>query len=146
MALHLIKLCVGVDHVDELAGYQSARLAAARAAGIENPKIRHVTRNTPRRAAQVLDGGSLYWVIRRVIRVRQRILAFEAVEREDGTPACAIVLDPVLVRTKHRSFRPFQGWRYFPDADVPPDLPEGANAAADVPEEMADELRELGLI
>jgi len=132
--------------VDELAGYQAARLAAARAAGIENPKIRHVTRNTPRRAAQVLDGGSLYWVIRRVIRVRQPILAFEAAEREDGTPACAIVLDPVLVRTKHRPFRPFQGWRYFPDSDVPPDLPEGADPAADVPEEMADELRELGLI
>lgn len=132
--------------MDELAGYQAARLAAARAAGIENPKIRHVTRNTPRRAAQVLDGGSLYWVIRRVIRVRQPILAFEAAEREDGTPACAIVLDPVLVRTKHRPFRPFQGWRYFPDSDVPPDLPEGADPAADVPEEMADELRELGLI
>jgi len=146
MSVNLIKLCVGVDQVDELAGYQSARLKDMRANGVKRPQLRHVTRNTPRRAGEVLDGGSLYWVIRRVIQVRQRITGLEPVEREDGKPACAIILDPELVRTYPRSFRPFQGWRYFPVSDVPADLPPDFDTRGAIPVEMAEELRALGLI
>jgi len=145
MTVHLLKLCVGVDDVDELEHFQSERLKTMRENG-EEPQLRHVTRNTPRRAREVLDGGALYWVIRRVIQVRQNIVGLEAVEREDGKPACAILLAPELIRTRPRSFRPFQGWRYFPAADVPPDLPPGYETDASLPTGMADELRNLGLI
>lgn len=146
MSVNLIKLCVGVDQVEELADHQTARLLDMRANGVKNPQLRHVTRNTPKRSKEVLDGGSLYWVIRRVIQVRQRIIGLEQVEREDGKPACAIILDPELVRTHPRSFRPFQGWRYFPTADSPADLPPGFDTNGALPVEMAAELRTLGLI
>jgi len=146
VTVHLLKLCVGVDDVDELAHYQTERLKTMRENGDKNPQLRHVTRNTPRRAAEVLDGGALYWVVRRVIQVRQNIIGLEPVEREDGKPACAIVLDPELVRTRPRGFRPFQGWRYFPASDVPPDLPPGYESDVSLPTDMADELRNLGLI
>ncbi len=147
MSVNLIKLCVGIDDVEHLQQAQNARLDAARAAGQANPQLRHVTRNTPKRAQELLDGGgSLYWVIRRVLRVRQRITAFEAVEREDGKPACAIILHPELIRTQPRNFRPFQGWRYLSEGDAPPDLPAGTDASESLPDGMADELRELGLI
>jgi hypothetical protein len=145
MTVNLIKLCVGVDHVDQLAESQDARLKDMRENGVE-PQLRHVTRNMPKRADEVLNGGSLYWVIRRVIQVRQPIVGLERVERPDGKPACAILLGPDLVRTYPRSFRPFQGWRYFPANDVPPDLPQGFDSGSDLPYEMADELRNLGLL
>lgn len=146
MSVNLVKLCVGIDDVEQLEMAQRARLDAAAAAGVK-PELRHVTRNTPKRAAEFLKGGgSLYWVIRRVIRVRQKIIEFRPVEREDGKPACAFILDPELVRTRPRSFRPFQGWRYLATQDSPPDLPEGYDASDALPDGMADELRELGLI
>ena len=146
MSVNLLKLCVGVDHVNHLAQLQSARLKDMLANGVKNPQLRHVTRNMPRRADEVLNGGSLYWVIRRVIRVRQPIIGLEKVERDDGKPACAIILSPELIRTHPRSFRPFQGWRYFAANDVPPDLPEGYDSDGEFPDDMADELRTLGLL
>ncbi|MEK9722619.1 MAG: DUF1489 domain-containing protein [Rhodospirillaceae bacterium] len=145
MTVNLIKLCVGIDDIDHLVRVQAARLAAQRAAG-ETPALRHVTRNMPRRAAEVLDGGSLYWVIRRVIAVRQPIVGLEKVERADGTPACAIVLANEHVRTVPRRSQAFQGWRYFPVEDAPPDLDAGRAGGAELPAEMAAELRELGLL
>ncbi len=146
MTVNLLKLCVGVDHVEQLAESQAARLKDMSAKGVNDPHLRHVTRNMPKRAEEVLSGGSLYWVIRRVIQVRQPIVGLERVTREDGKPACAIILAPDLIRTHPRSFRPFQGWRYFKASDVPPDLPAGYNSDNDLPFEMADELRNLGLL
>jgi len=147
VSVHLIKLCVGIDDVEQLEMAQQARLDAAHVAGISKPELRHVTRNTPKRAQELLDaGGSLYWVIRRVVRVRQRITEFRPVVRDDGKPACAFILHPELVRVRPRSFRPFQGWRYLSTSDAPPDLPAGFDAEEQLPEVMADELRELGLI
>ncbi len=145
MSLHLIKLCVGVDDIQHLARIQAGRLAEARRRG-EAPELRHVTRNTPRRAAEILDGGSLYWVIKGFIRARQPVIDIRSVEREDGRPACALVLDPGLTRTEIRSFRPFQGWRYLPIEDAPRDAPRGAGYDEDVPAEMAAELKGLGLL
>jgi len=143
MVLHLIKLAVGVDDVDHLAELQARRLAQARA---ENraPVLRHVTRHAPRRGEELLEGGSLYWVIRGWVRVRQRLVDLDPVVGE-GVRRCALVLDPVLVRTVPRAHRPFQGWRYLPEAKAPPDAAD-ASGAADVPEHMAAELRELGLL
>lgn len=145
MSLHLIKLCVGVDDIRHLARLQAGRLAEARRRG-DTPELRHVTRNTPRRAAEILDGGSLYWVIKGFIRVRQPVIDIHSVEREDGRPACALVLDPGLIRTEIRSFRRFQGWRYMAVEDAPRDAPPGAGSDEDVPAEMAAELKGLGLL
>jgi len=145
MSVHLIKLCVGVDDVRHLARIQAGRLAEARRRG-DVPELRHVTRNTPKRAVEILDGGSLYWVIKGFIRARQTVIDIRPVERDDGRPACALVLDPGLIRTEIRSFRPFQGWRYLAVEDAPPDAPPGAGSDEDVPAEMAAELKGLGLL
>ena len=146
MTLNLIKLCVGIEDIDHLVHVHRARLNAARSNG-EPEVLRHITRNTPRRAAEVLDGGSLYWVIRRVIAVRQPIIGLEGIEREDGRPACAIILANQYIRTVPRRSRAFQGWRYFSSEDAPADLSQGqALITNDLPPEMAAELRELGLL
>ncbi len=57
MALHIIKLCVGVDSLQDLRDWRASRAAAGHAAICS-------TRMAPKRAAEILDGGSLYWVIR----------------------------------------------------------------------------------
>ena len=145
MTVHLIKLSVGVDDVGHLARLQAGRLADARRRG-QPPELKHVTRNTPKKAAQILDGGSIYWVIKGFIRVRQPIIGVEPVPRKDGRSACALVLDPNLVRTEIRSFRPFQGWRYLSAGDAPADAPPSRGADDDVPAKMAAELKVLGLL
>ncbi|MDP6805269.1 MAG: DUF1489 domain-containing protein [Rhodospirillales bacterium] len=145
MTVHLIKLAVGVESVDHLAAIQSGRLAEARAEARE-PVLRHITRNRPQRADEVVDGGSLYWVIKRVIQVRQQIVDVRSAAKSDGRPACALVLDPDLVRTRRRARRPFQGWRYLRPEDAPPDRDSGVGGADALPLEMAEELRRLGLL
>ncbi len=145
MTVHLIKLCVGIEDVDHLAEVQQRRLALKRKAG-EVPELLHVTRSFPRRADEVLDGGSLYWVIKRVIRVRQKIVDLRETVNQEGKPACAIVLDPEHVQTERRPHRAFQGWRYLQAGDAPRDLRDIGAGAEDLPEEMAEALKELGLI
>ena len=145
MSVNLIKLCVGVDDVAQLIQHHAQRRARQRQAGVAE-ELTHVTRSFPRRAAEVVDGGSLYWVIRRVIRVRQPILELRETTNAQGKPACAIVLGHEHVLTEPRSFRAFQGWRYFPVSDAPPDLGGAARGSDGLPAEMADELRDLGLL
>lgn len=149
MPLHLKKLCVGVERVDELAAYQDRRRRELKAAGLP-PYNRHVTRNTPRRMAEILDcsgEGSLFWVIKREIKVRQRLHAIEPVTDREGRPCCALILEPDLIRVAPVPHRPFQGWRYLDSADAPSDLPQGAVDETDeMPEEMRRELRALGLL
>jgi hypothetical protein len=138
MPLHLLKLCVGVDDVDQLRRSQEARTA-------RGERLVHVTRNRPRRDAEVLDSGSLYWVIKRIVAVRQRIIGLEEVHGSDGIKRCAIILHPDLVLTMPQPRRPHQGWRYLEDDVAPGDAPKGG-PAADMPTEMAAELRNLGLL
>ncbi len=138
MPLHLLKVCVGVVSVAELRQFQAARLA-------RGETLRHVTRHTPRRGAEIVAGGSLYWIIKRAIRVRQRIVALEEVRGKDGK-RCALVLDPKLVAIEPRPRRPHQGWRYFSPDDAPRDLTAGEHVDQDMPLEMLAELRELGLL
>lgn len=145
MTVNVIKLCVGVDEVSQLREWQKKRADDAARRG-ESHIIQHVTRNTPRRAAEILDGGSLYWVIRRFIQVRQRITAIESVTREDGRSACALILDPELVETRAYPHRPFQGWRYLSVNDAPPDITGGSASADTLPSRMKAELHELGLL
>jgi hypothetical protein len=145
VTVHLIKLCVGIDTVRQLREHRDRRRADLQRQGIEPFDI-HVTRNMPRRAAEVLDGGSLYWVIRRQIRVRQRILKLEEIRDEEGARRCALIMDTDLIRTEPRAFRPFQGWRYFKAEDAPNDLAGAGDDTDDMPEDMRRELRSLGLL
>ena len=139
MALHLLKLAVGIENIGHLRALQARRLA-------ENGTLRHITRYTPRRAEQVLDGGSLYWLVRNFIRVRQRLLDLRLVAGDEaGASKCAFILDPELILTVPVRRRPHQGWRYFEAASAPPDLGASLEAFGDMPPEMAVELRALGL-
>ena len=141
MALHIIKLAVGIDDVEHLVKVQKTlRLASG------NPRCR--TRNAPRRAEEVLAGGSLYWVIGGYILVRQKILALHE-RKKDGKPECLIELSPdhVLVEPTHR--RAFQGWRYLKGDDAPPDTGKAHKKTFIDPKmtkEMQRELRKLGLL
>lgn len=144
MPLHLVKMAVGVSGFTELARRQSDRLAAQRAAGAPR-MLRHVTRNRPRRALELLDGGSIYWVMAGAIRARQRIAALEPVPEGGGRPRCAIVLDAALAPTEPAPRRAFQGWRYLEPGDAPADRAEPDDALGALPPGMRTELRRLGL-
>lgn len=145
MTVHLIKMAVGVDSLEDLQDYQRRAAAPSAAAG-GRPVCRHRTRHAPRREAELLDGGSLYWVIRRQIAARQAILGFEPLEIE-GQTHCIILLDPDVVPVMPQPRRPHQGWRYLEDADVPADLNgENASGLADLPPALLKELQSLCLI
>lgn len=143
MAVHLVKMAVGVDDVDALRAIQARRLRAREdgAAAV----VCHRTRFRPRRARVVVAEGSIYWVIKGYIQVRQRVKEIAAVIGDDGDPRCELRLDPMLVRTEPRPVRPFQGWRYLDERAAPPDLMFGS-AGDEPPPEMATELRRLGLL
>lgn len=145
MTVHLIKLAVGIDSLADLAQRQRQRIADSEAAGT-GAVLRHLTRSTPRRAEDVLAGGSIYWVIRRAIRARQRIVGIDTAVNRHGLPRCALILDTDIVPVRARPCRPFQGWRYLEVADAPPDTIGGQDEADEMPAEMAEELRELGLL
>jgi hypothetical protein len=138
--LHILKLCVGADRVEDLIDWQDSHRHDW-AGG--NPV--HVTRMWPKRAAEVLDGGSLYWVFRGQVLCRQRILDLRERPGSDGITRCALVLDPAVVRTRAAARRPFQGWRYLPPEEAPPDLPPGRAREDQLPPTLAQALAEIGL-
>jgi len=138
MALHLLKLSVGSESVDTMARWQAGRLA-------RTGELFHETRNFPRRADEILDGGSIYWIIKGFVCVRQGIVGLERRADEERGRFCRIVLDPELVPTEIQPRRPHQGWRYLEADDAPPDARHAA-LAEEPPPEMVAELRELGLL
>lgn len=138
--LNLIKLCVGVDEPAQLLAWQAKRSADA---GGACPT--HVTRMWPKRADELLDGGSLYWVMRGLLRARQQIIGLESVTGPDGTKRCSIQLDPTLVLTEIVPRRPFQGWRYLQGADAPADLLVADHSEVDVPVSLTAALAEIGV-
>ena len=144
MVIHLLKIGVGTEDVEHLRQLQSAKMQRSRAAG-QGSRLWHRTRSMPTRKDEVLDGGSIYWIIRRFIRVRQRIIGLEAVVGDDGIPRCDLILDPELIRTEPQPRRPHQGWRYLDPADAPKDL-EVSSPEQELSEEMAIDLGEIGLI
>jgi hypothetical protein len=145
MTLHLIKLCVGAASIEDLATWQRGRLAELKKSG-KKSQLFHTTFQTPKRQAELLAGGSLYWVIKGVIQVRQRIVGFGEGHKKDGSPCCLILLDPALVPVRPLSRRAFQGWRYFDAADAPADLKRGEKKLADLPPKMRRDLADLGLL
>jgi len=144
MTLHLIKLCVGVDSLEELARWQAKRVAALRKKRAK-PELVHVTRQTPKRATELLDGGSLYWVIRGQVTARQRLIDIRSARAKDGVPRCGLVYEPKLVPVLRRAHRPFQGWRYLDAKDAPPDA-RLFHRATGLPAALCVELAELGLL
>lgn len=141
MPLHLIKLAVGVSDLDHLADVQRRRLAVHG----DRPAIPLTTRRVPRRAPEILDGGSLYWVVRGTILVRQRVLGVETAVDAEGQGFCILQLDPELVPTVPAQRRPFQGWRYLEPDDAPGDR-TGAGEGDALPDHLVSELRALGLM
>lgn len=145
MALHLIKLCVGVDTVDQLA-QSIERRAMQKIADGKPVEMIHTSRMSPKRADEIIGAGSLYWVIKSRVQCRQEIIDLRNFADGQGISRCDIVMKPELILTAHQPKRPFQGWRYYKGEDVPRDLGEGEMAVNDMPEEMRAELAGLGLI
>ena len=138
--LHLIKLAVGVPTVEAF----EARVQTRRESG---DGMQVWTRSFPKRAAEVLEQGSLYWVVAGLVAVRQRVTAIEQDTYDDGSHCCRIEVEPVLVRVAQIRMRPFQGWRYLDPAKAPPDLSEATAIGLDaLPPEVFRELRELCLV
>lgn len=140
MTVNLIKLCVGVE---SLAHFR--QLLADRPPVRDDGRRFHTTRMWPRREAELLDGGSLYWVIKGEVLCRQRIFAFEEAIGEDGIRRCRIVLEPELIPTRSAARRAFQGWRYFEPGDAPPDLPRKRKNDDELPPEIEAVLGDIGV-
>lgn len=134
MTVHLLRPAVGVTDLDHLRQVMKSR---------GDERSIH-TRNIPKRADELLDGGSVYWIISRKILARQRLTGFERLEDEAGKAYCRLYLDGEVVPVQPWPRRPHQGWRYLKPEDAPPDLREGDSG--DMPPEMIAELRELGLL
>ncbi|MEP0232403.1 DUF1489 family protein [Roseibium sp.] len=144
MTLHLLKLCVGADSVESLQAWVDFRLEQKRMAG-EPPEQLHTTRMVPTRKDELLDGGSLYWVIKGRIQVRQHLIDIRPFKDEAGIKRCDLVLEPRLILTQYQPKRPFQGWRYLKAEDAPADI-RGVSASTEMPDGMRQELSELCLI
>lgn len=141
MTIHLIKLSVGSENIADLESWQKQRLRELKHAG-KTPELMHITRHMPKRAAEVLDGGSIYWVINGFLCARQRLLELRPIIY-NGTPHCGLVYDKEIIRVAPRPHRAFQGWRYFEPKDAPQDIQKGT---VDMPDEMLRELAALGLM
>ena len=138
---HLIKLSAGTESVDTLTAWQGT----ARAKGPDGLP-RHVTRMWPKREAEIINGGSIYWVIKGMIQCRQRVLRLDEVIGHDGIRRCAIVLDTDLIRVNPAPRRPFQGWRYLPADDAPPDMTQARQNEDALPPELAGALADIGVL
>lgn len=145
MPLHLLKLSVGTESVDELQKWIRAKMKERKKKGQKAERI-HTTRMVPKRIDELLDGGSIYWVIRGQIMCRERLIDIRPFVDKDGIGRCHLVLDPKCVPVEPRPFRAFQGWRYLAEKDAPRDLDRSPPGLAAMPEPMRRELRELGLI
>ena len=145
MPLHLIKLAVGCESVKELRNWVAERMQTAKKKRRPLHHI-HITRMTPKRIDELLAGGSLYWVIRGEIAAREKIIAIEPFRDRDGIGRCRLVMQPRVIAVSPRPMRAFQGWRYFVQSDVPPDLKSAGAGVAAMPEPLRRELRDLGLL
>jgi hypothetical protein len=139
--LHLTKLAVGVRDINHLRELQADRAR-------RSPPLRHRTRSFPRRHQEVIDGGSMYWVISGTMLVRQRIVDIIEDKRDDGTACTGLILDQALVPLSGRPTKPFQGWRYLRPDDAPQDLALGPGALGEdeLPSALRRELQVLCLL
>ena len=138
--INMMKLSVGSESVEDHEAWQTS----------QRPhwppgKAIHVTRMWPKREAEMLDGGSLYWVIKGLVLCRQPILDLQEVNLGDGIPRCALILDATIFRTEPVPRRPFQGWRYLEPKDAPRDLPQARAKDDPLPPALARALADIGL-
>lgn len=145
MTLHLLKLCVGADSIDDLRQWVATRANLAIAAGMAAHSS-HVTRMVPKRRDELLDGGSIYWIIKGQIAARQMLLDVKTFTGDDGISRCELVLAPEVIDTALVPRRPFQGWRYLEPDAAPRDLSASGSDLSDMPDDLKRELAELGLL
>ncbi len=145
MNLNLLKLCVGAESVEDLEAWIAERLRAKSARG-EKPEQFHTTRMVPKRVEELLDGGSLYWVIKGNVQCRQRLVDIRPFTDSEGISRCNLVLEPKVVLTQFQPRRPFQGWRYLGAKDAPADIASGKQGAGSLPAGLRQELAALGLL
>lgn len=146
MALHLIKLAVGCESIEDLASWQAERLAQMKAERIK-PELFHRTFQMPKRRVELLDGGSLYWVIKGIVQARQRLTDLREGTKPDGSPCSLLILDKTLVPVRPVPRRAFQGWRYLKPDEAPGDLRKGGrDEIGEMPPKLRKELAELGLL
>jgi hypothetical protein len=142
MTVHIIKLSVGSDSVEDIAGWHQWQVRQRILAGLD-PRPVCDTRNTPKRAAEIIGQGSLYWVVKGMVLARQKIVDIRTLGDEGGPPRCEIVLDAAYVRVMPRRQKAFQGWRYLSASDAPPDV-DVTQTGADMPDGLREQLLELG--
>lgn len=140
-----MKLCVGADSIAHLENWIDERLAERLRAG-EPAEQRHTTRMVPKRVAELIDGGSLFWVIKGQIAARQALVDVRPFTDEGGVGRCHLVLVPEVIPVQPRPCRPFQGWRYLPNDAAPVDLGTLGRDVTALPEPLRRELRDLGLL
>lgn len=141
--INLIRLAVGITDMNHLAAVQADRLFDYD--GVQATQT--WTRRKPTRDTALMNGGSLYWVIRNNIMLRQRVIGLEMVESGEGS-MCRIILDPELIRLVPVHKKAFQGWRYLESADAPRDAGvfyPGQVGEDTLPAALIDELKALGL-
>ncbi len=139
--VNILKLSVGTENIDDLLAWQQTKRAQT-TEGLP----RHVTRMWPKREAELMNGGSIFWVIKGVIQCRQKIMRLDEHFGQDGIRRCAIVMDPTLIRVQSSLKRPFQGWRYLSPEDAPADLPKGRKDEEPLPVELNRALAEIGVL
>jgi hypothetical protein len=145
MALHLLKLCVGAESIRDLEEWIGMRLKQRRKAGEAEEQF-HTTRMVPKRLDELLDGGSLYWVIKGQVSARQILREVRPFTDLDGISRCHLILESAVIPVMPRPCRPFQGWRYLKAEEAPRDLGDDGGDVMDMPEGLRRELRELGLL
>lgn len=145
MPLHLLKLCVGAESIRDLEDWIASRLKQAKAAGAPAEQF-HTTRMVPKRLEELLDGGSLFWVIKGQVAARQTLRDVRPFTDSEGISRCHLVLEPAVIPVMPRPCRPFQGWRYLKVEEAPRDLGDDGDDILDMPEGLRRELRELGLL
>ena len=129
----MLKLCVGAHSIDDMIDWQQRQMRT-----LPNPI--HRTRAYPKQAEAMLQGGSIYWVVRRAIRFRQRIIDIRKVDDDEGKSLCELHFDPELIQTYAQPKRPFQGWRYLKPGDAPRDLRSG-ESAMNIPADLDEALK-----
>jgi hypothetical protein len=145
LMINLVKLCVGISAIEELQAHIDFRVEQKRAKGQPTEQI-HTTRMMPKRIESLLDGGSLYWVIKGNVQVRQILCDIRPFQDADGIRRCDIVMEPRLIPTYWQPRRAFQGWRYLTPEDAPADIGTNNGGLIDLPHQLRQELANLGLL
>ena len=141
----MLKLCVGCESIDDLEDWIQEKRRRLGSDGRHDEHV-HTTRMAPKRVEELLEGGSLYWVIKGQLSCRQRLIGIRPFKDGEGIGRCHLVLEPLVVAVSPRPYRPFQGWRYLDPKDAPDDLGEGMRGLEAMPEVLRRELVELGLL